>query len=162
MNLHAHSCCVLTRTHCRPFRRAQFMHYVAERSQCKSGADPPKEKMSLMWWKCIKLTGRAEANVSIAAGQDAACLPAFQRDPGHFIEFCRRPSKKTQRPWRSGCHRKTDKDFFFLWFFFHESRHFWTLDTLVIKSSRLKTEDGRSFNNFKRLTRETWQLWGER
>lgn len=69
------------------FRRAQFMHYVVEQSQCKNCAAFPR-KMSLMWWKCIKLTGRAEANVSVAAGQDAACLPAFQCNLGHFIEFC--------------------------------------------------------------------------
>lgn len=111
---------VLTRTHCCPFRRAQFMHYVSEQSQCKNRAALPR-KMSLMWWKCIKLTGRAEANVSLAAGQDAACLPAFQCSLGHFIEFCRCSSKKTQCPWRIGCHRKWIKTFLS---FFVESWHF--------------------------------------
>lgn len=139
MNLLAHSCChsALTRTHCCPFRKTQLVHYVVEQSQCKNSAALPR-RMSVMWWKCIKLTGRAEANVSIAAGQDAACLPALQCDLGHFIEFCRRSSEKTQRPWHSSCHRKQIKTFFL--FFFYESWHFWTLDTLVIKSSPLNAE----------------------
>lgn len=117
MNLLAHSCChsALTRTHCCPFRKAQLVHYVVEQSQCKNSAALPR-RMSVMWWKCIKLTGRAEANVSIAAGQDAACLPALQCDLGHFIEFCRRSSEKTQRPWHSSCHRKQIKTFFFFFF----------------------------------------------
>lgn len=113
MNLHARSSCpgVLARTHCCPFRRAQFMHRVMEQSQCGNRAALPR-KMSLMWWKCIKLTGRAEANVSVAAGHDAACLPASQCNLGHFIEFCRRSSKKTQCPWRGSCHRKRIKTLF--------------------------------------------------
>lgn len=54
--------------------------------------------VSLPWWKCIKLTGRAGANASQAAGHNAARLWAFQSRPGHFIEFCRWASKEMWQP----------------------------------------------------------------
>lgn len=71
-------------------------------------------KMPLTWWKCIKLTGRVQVNVSLAAGGAvAACLPALQCDPGRFIEFCRWSSEKTRCPWQGCCHCELSILFYF-------------------------------------------------
>lgn len=143
MNLHAHVSCpgVLTRTHFCPFRRAQFMHYVMEQSQCRNGAALPR-KMSLMWWKCIKLTGRAEANASIAAGHDAALSTSVSKQPGSFYWVLSLVFKKGTAPVAKRLSLKANKDifFFFFSFFFMRADISGLLDTLVIKGTPLKTE----------------------
>lgn len=148
MNLHAHVSCpgVLTRTHFCPFRRAQFMHYVMEQSQRRNGAALPR-KMSLMWWKCIKLTGRAEANASVAAGHDAALSTSVSKQPGSFYWVLSLVFKKGTAPVAKRLSLKANKDifFFFLFFFFLWELTFLafltllSLKALLWRPSRTKT-----------------------
>ena len=148
------------------FRRAQFVHNVTEQSQSKEPRMPSPRKMSLMWWKCIKLTGRAEANVSTAAGRDAALSTSASEQPGSVYGVLslviKKKKKKSTAPAAKRLSQKANKDFLFI-FFFHVSWHFWTLDTLVITDAPQKTKHqvGRSLNNSSCWQKETWQLWGE-
>lgn len=89
---------VLTGTHFCPFGGARFIHYVMKQSRCKNAAALLR-KMPLLWWKCIKVTGGAEANVSSAAGHDAALSNRrFNATRVIFIEFCHWSSKKATAP----------------------------------------------------------------
>ena len=103
------------------FRRAQFVHNVTEQSQSKEPRMPSPRKMSLMWWKCIKLTGRAEANVSTAAGRDAALSTSASEQPGSVYGVLslviKKKKKKARRPRQSVCHRKRIKTFYLFIFF---------------------------------------------
>ncbi len=84
-----------------------------KKSQCKSCAALPR-KMSFMWWKCIRLTGWAEANVSVATGHDAALSTSVSMQPGSFYWALSLVIKKDKAPVAKWLWQKANKDIFLL------------------------------------------------